>query len=180
MSDMIMELNLNIAEIDLICVNDNASNIKLGIKITPGLLQYLCDNHTAELAIGDTFKSVIGMANVLKKIKGLAKFTHQSNVALEELKKEASKEGVPFRKLKNPPDGGVEDSTIWLLYSISRNLSRIFVMITRPGKSIFCQSLKKNLPWTKSLLKSLMFKPHSGNLSIILQTVAMVSCLLGS
>ena len=31
-------------------------------------------------------------------------FTHQSNVALEELKKEASKEGVPFRKLKNPSD----------------------------------------------------------------------------
>ena len=104
LSDMIMELNLNSAEIDLICVNDNASNVKLGIKLTPGLLQYLCDNHTVELAIGDTFKSVIGMSNVLKKSKGLAKFTHQSNVALEELKKEASKEGVPFRKLKNPPD----------------------------------------------------------------------------
>eukprot|EP00092_Neocalanus_flemingeri_P050396 GFUD01058241.1.p1 GENE.GFUD01058241.1~~GFUD01058241.1.p1 ORF type:complete len:135 (+),score=38.28 GFUD01058241.1:406-810(+) len=81
-----------------------ASNMKLGIKLTPGMEQYLCDNHTLELAIGDTFKKVEGMMNVLKKTRGLAKFTHQSNVALDELKVEAAKEGIPFRKLKNPPD----------------------------------------------------------------------------
>ena len=104
LSDMIMELNLNDADIDLTCVNDNASNMKLGIKLTPGLEQYLCDNHTLELANGDTFKKVEGMSNMLKKSKGLSKFTHQSNVALEELKQEAAKQGIPFRKLKNPPD----------------------------------------------------------------------------
>ena len=104
LGNMIMELNLNSADIDLTCVNDNASNMKLGIKLTPGLEQYLCDTHTLELVVGDAFKNVEGMRNVLKKSRALAKFTHQSNVALEELKIEAAKEGVPFRKLKNPPD----------------------------------------------------------------------------
>ena len=104
LSDMILELNLNGDAIDLTCVNDNASNMKLGIKLTPGLDQYLCDNHTLELANGGAFKNVEGMANVCKKTKAMSKFTHQSNVALEELKREAAKEGIPFRKLKNPPD----------------------------------------------------------------------------
>ena len=63
----------------------------------------MSDNHTLELAVGDTFKNVDGMRNVLKKCRALAKFTHQSNVALEELKSEAAEEGVPFRKLKKSP-----------------------------------------------------------------------------
>ena len=104
LEEMIQELNLLNEGIDLVCVNDNASNMKLGIKLTPGLDQYLCDIHTVELCLGDTYKVVEGMTNVLKKSRALSKFTHQSNVALEELKKEAAKEGVPFRKLKNPPD----------------------------------------------------------------------------
>jgi hypothetical protein len=104
LEEMIQELNLLNEGIDLVCVNDNASNMKLGIKLTPGLDQYLCDIHTIELCLGDTYKVVESFNNVLKKSRGMAKFTHQSNVALEELKKEAAKEGVPFRKLKNPPD----------------------------------------------------------------------------
>ena len=88
---MIQELNLLNEGIDLVCVNDNASNMKLGIKLTPGLDQYLCDIHTVELCLGDTYKVVEGMSNVLKKSRALSKFTHQSNVALEELKKEAAK-----------------------------------------------------------------------------------------
>ena len=89
---------------ELYCVNDNAANQKLGVKLTPDLLQHLCENHTMELAVGDTFKNVDGMSNVLKKTKALAKLTHDSCKALEELKKEAKKEKVPFRKLKNPPN----------------------------------------------------------------------------
>ena len=104
LENMIMELNLNSGNIDLICVNDNASNMKLGIKLTSGLDQYFCDIHTLELSIGDTFKNIRGMSDVLRKARALAKLTHQSNVALEELKKEAFKEKLPFRKLKNPPD----------------------------------------------------------------------------
>ena len=34
----------------------------------------------------------------------MAKFTNQSNVALDELNEEADKEKIPFRKLKNPPE----------------------------------------------------------------------------
>ena len=40
---------------NLVCVNDNASNVILGIKLNPGLDQYLCDIHIVELCIGDTF-----------------------------------------------------------------------------------------------------------------------------
>ena len=55
LNDLIMEINLYSAEIDLTCDNDNASNMKLGIKLTPGLLHYLCDNHAEECAIGVRF-----------------------------------------------------------------------------------------------------------------------------
>ena len=89
---------------NLVCVNDNASNVILGIKLNPGLDQYLCDIHIVELCIGDTFCVVPNMSNVLKRSRGLSKFTHQSNVALEVLKKAVAKEGVPFRSLKNPFD----------------------------------------------------------------------------
>ena len=99
-----MQLDLNTGNIDLVCVNDNASNMKLGIKLTRGLDQYFCDIHTLELGVGDTFKKVEGMTNVLKKPKALAQFTNQSSVTLDELKKEAAKEKIPFRKLKNPPN----------------------------------------------------------------------------
>lgn len=97
-------LNLLDGTMELYCVNDNAANQKLSVKLTPDLLQHLCENHTMELAVGDTFKNVDGMSNVLKKTKALAKLTHDSCKALEELKKEAKKEKVPFRKLKNPPN----------------------------------------------------------------------------
>ena len=40
----------------------------------------------------------------MRKCRAVARFTHQSNVALQELKTETAREDVPFRKLKNPPD----------------------------------------------------------------------------
>ena len=91
-------LDINAEDIDCVCVNDNAANQKLGVKLTPGLHQYLCDNHTLELAHGDTFKNVIGMTNVLNKTKGVGKFTHDSVKALEELKAEATKTQDSFQK----------------------------------------------------------------------------------
>ena len=41
---------------------------------------------------------------MLKKTKALGKFTHESTVATDELKKEAIKENIPFRKIANPPN----------------------------------------------------------------------------
>ena len=47
---MIKELNLLSDDIDLTWVNDSASTMKLGIKLTPGLEQNFCDIQTLELA----------------------------------------------------------------------------------------------------------------------------------
>jgi hypothetical protein len=68
------------------------------------LKQYLCSIHTLELSVKDTFKKTPGMKSVLKKTKALGKFTHQSTVATTELKKEAEKEGIKFKKIANPPN----------------------------------------------------------------------------
>ena len=67
------------------------------------LTQYLCDIHTIELCVKDTFNNTPGMKTILKKTKKLAKFTHKSTVAAKELKREAEKQNIPFRKIANPP-----------------------------------------------------------------------------
>ena len=85
LEEMIREVNLLGNDIDLTCVNDNASNMKLGIKLDPGLERYFCDINTNELSKWATFKNIEGMANVLKKTKGVSSFTNWSNIALEEL-----------------------------------------------------------------------------------------------
>ena len=72
------------------------------------LTQYLCDIHTLQLSIEDTFAEVEGMAEVLKKCKALAKLTHTSTtLAYQQLKTQCTKLGVKFLKLKNP------NSTRW-------------------------------------------------------------------
>ena len=101
---MLEELELDSSLWELFVVNDNASNIKLGIKLTKHLKQYLCCIHTLELGVKDTFKKVVGMTSVLTKTKAIGKFTHQSTVASDELRREASKENIPFRKVANPPN----------------------------------------------------------------------------
>ena len=52
---------------ELFCINDNASNMKLAIKKINYLTQYLCDIHTLELVIKDAIKKTLGMADILKK-----------------------------------------------------------------------------------------------------------------
>ena len=44
------------------------------------------------------------MTNVLKKSKAIVNFTHESKESTNELKREAAKEKVPFRKIANPPN----------------------------------------------------------------------------
>ena len=55
-----------------------------------------------QLGINDAFKATNGRKAVLDNSKGKAKLTHQSTVALEELKKECKAQNVKFRKPKNP------------------------------------------------------------------------------
>ena len=82
-------------------VNDNASNVKLGIQMSANLSQHLCDIHTLELCVKDAFNNILGMKSILKKTK---KFVHKSTVAAQELKKEAKKQIIPYRKIANPPN----------------------------------------------------------------------------
>ena len=101
---MIQELGLEGDQWELFCVNDNAANVKLGIKMSQHLNQYLCDIHTLDLCTKDTFKNVPGMKNLLTKTRGIGTFTHQSTVATSELKRAAEREGVSFKKIENPPN----------------------------------------------------------------------------
>ena len=68
------------------------------------LSQHLCDIHTLELCVKDTFENTPGMKTILKKTKKLAKFVHKSTVAARELKREAKKQNIPYRKIANPPN----------------------------------------------------------------------------
>ena len=102
---MVEELGLVGEQWELFAVNDNAANVKLGIKLSLHLNQYLCDIHTIELCVKDTFKNVPGVKILLKKTRALAKFVKKSpTLAEKELRKESEKEQVAYRKLANPPN----------------------------------------------------------------------------
>jgi len=101
---MVEELGLAGPQWELFCVNDNAANVKLGIKLSRHLNQYLCDIHTLDLASKDAFKNTPGVTSLMKKTRGVAKFVKKSpTVAKRELKREAREENIPYRKLANPP-----------------------------------------------------------------------------
>ena len=67
LDSMIEDLGLDNRTMELFCLNDNASNMKLAIKKSNYLTQYLCDIHTLELVIKDAIKNTPGMADILKK-----------------------------------------------------------------------------------------------------------------
>ena len=87
---------------DKVCVSDNASNMKVALRQSQYLREYFCDIHTIQLGIEDTFKNVVGMAAVLDKSKHIAKFCHQSTVAMDQLRSAANQNGIDFRKPQNP------------------------------------------------------------------------------
>ena len=66
---MIEELGLHELDIKLVSVNDNASNMKLGIRLSNYLEEYNCDIHTLELVIRDGVVNTPGMVDLLKKNK---------------------------------------------------------------------------------------------------------------
>ena len=100
---MLESLELTDPEVLKFCVNDNAGNMQKAIRESIYLEQYLCDNHTLQLVIRDTFKAVRGMEDLLKKTKELAKMTHQSSsVANQQLRNQCKQMDVKYIKLKNP------------------------------------------------------------------------------
>ena len=120
---MIEQLELDSLSAPMYAINDNASNMQKSIRESRYLQQYLCDIHTLQLGVEDTFAEVDGMAEVLKKCKALAKLTHTSTtVAYQQLKSQCTKLGVRFRKLKNP------NSTRW--NSAYTNMDSILLLKT--------------------------------------------------
>ena len=77
---------------ELFAINDNATNVKLGIKMSMYLKQYLCDIHNLEVAVKDTFKYTVGIDNGVNRCKAIENFTHKRTVTNGMLKKEAAKE----------------------------------------------------------------------------------------
>ena len=101
---MVEELGLSVGDWELFAINDNAANMKLGIKLSLYLNQYLCDIHTLELAVKDCFKNTPGMNQVVKKCKAIGKFMHQSTEATKKVRKQAAKDKIVFKKVANPPN----------------------------------------------------------------------------
>ena len=101
LDDMFEELQFD-ATTDKVCVSDNAANMKVALKKSDHLREYFCNIHTLQLGIEDTFKNVDGMRSVLAKCKEIAKFCHQSTVAMDQLRDTAKRCGVSFKKPKNP------------------------------------------------------------------------------
>lgn len=48
---MIEDIEINMDGILLYAVNDNAANMKLGIRLSGNLIQYFCDMHTLQLEL---------------------------------------------------------------------------------------------------------------------------------
>ena len=69
LDSMIEELGLTSLDINMFSVNDNASNMKLGIKMSHYLSEYNCDIHTLELVIKDSVTGSPNVVEVLKKLK---------------------------------------------------------------------------------------------------------------
>ena len=87
---MIEELGLSGCDWELFAINDNAANVKLGIRLSQFLSQYLFDIHRLELLVKDCFKKTPGMSKVVTKCKIIGKFAHQSTEATKALRRQAT------------------------------------------------------------------------------------------
>ena len=99
---MLEKFGLDNIDWDLFSVNDNASNMKLGIKLSKYLTEYNCDIHTLELAIKDSFEGTPGIKNTLKRAQDLARYVTKSPNAQKDIKDECSKEKFITKKLSTP------------------------------------------------------------------------------
>ncbi|XP_065658474.1 uncharacterized protein LOC136082988 [Hydra vulgaris] len=78
--------------------------MKLAVKLSKRLNQYLCNNHILQCAVRDTFGMTAGMDDALQTCKDLASSTHQSTVAAELLESESDARGINFRQLPQSVD----------------------------------------------------------------------------
>ena len=78
--------------------------MKLAVKLSKRLDQYLCNNHILQCAVRDSFGMTAGMDDALQTCKDLASLTHQSTVAAELLESESDAQGINFRQLRQSVD----------------------------------------------------------------------------
>ena len=97
------ELNLP-ADLPMYCVNDQARNMKLAVKLSKRLDQYSCNNHILQCAVRDSFGMTAGMDDAMQICKDLASLTHQATVAAELLESESDAQGINFRQLRQSVD----------------------------------------------------------------------------
>ncbi|XP_065671882.1 E3 SUMO-protein ligase ZBED1-like [Hydra vulgaris] len=69
------------ADLPMYCVNNQARNMKIAVKLSKRLEQHLCNNHILQCAVRDSFGMTAGMDDALQTCKDLASLTHQSTVA---------------------------------------------------------------------------------------------------
>ncbi|XP_065642468.1 uncharacterized protein LOC136074097 [Hydra vulgaris] len=74
--------------------------MKLAVKLSKRLDQYLCNNHILQCAVRDSFRMTAGMDDALQTCKDLASLTHQSTVAAELLESESDAQEINFRQLR--------------------------------------------------------------------------------
>ena len=98
LDEMIEELGLHQNDIQLVSVNDNASNMKLAIRLSGYLSEYYCDIHTIELGLKDAIKKSPAVLKILEKTKKIAKKVNKSSPALSDLKNACESENIPFKK----------------------------------------------------------------------------------
>ena len=103
LDSFLKELNLP-ADLPMYCVNDQARNMKLAVKLSKRLDQYLCNNHILQCAVRDSFGMTAGMDDAFQTCKDLASLTHQSTVAAELLESESDAQGINFRQLRQSVD----------------------------------------------------------------------------
>ena len=131
LDEMIEKLGLHQNDIQLDSVNDNASNMKLTIRLGGYLSEYYCDIHTIELGLKDAIKKSPAVLKILEKTKKIAKKVNKSSPALSDLKNACESENIPFKKPVNPPN------TRWAGYYL--NLKSI-LYLKKPLIHLFSES----------------------------------------
>ncbi|XP_065664529.1 E3 SUMO-protein ligase ZBED1-like [Hydra vulgaris] len=97
------ELNLP-ADLPMYCVINQTRNMKLAVKLSKRLDQYLCNNHILQCAVRDAFGMTAGMDDALQTCKDLASLTHRSTVVAELLESESDAQGINFSQLRQSVD----------------------------------------------------------------------------
>ena len=146
-----------------------SANARLAVKLSVHLDQYLCDNHTMQLGVNETFKNLkvqpsgrvsteAKMSEVLLKCQNLGSYVHRSSTAVRELKKACEIKGTPYLKIVLP------NETRW--NSRGRNIKSVvklkpaLLLLVREGKEF-------SLDWEEKVPTVAEFKLAEGAVEVL-------------